>query len=259
VGSDCHYRPDEPASTAHHAFVELVSRFAEKGSLQVVIMNGDVADFPSVSRHPRIGWEQRPAVADEIAIVQQRMGDIASIAGLDTELVLTMGNHDIRLDTFLSQNAVACEGVPGFALRDHIDPIWSMAWQVEINGSGPDSVLAKHRHRSGAGASRANVVAAGRSIVTGHTHQPGITRISHGSPHLYGVDCGCVAALSSRAFVGYTEMAAVAGLSNWASGFAVLTFRSGLLMPPEPVLVLDEQAGTYAFRGEVFHVGRKLH
>jgi hypothetical protein len=103
------------------------------------------------------------------------------------------------------------------------------------------------------------VIAAGRSIVTGHTHQPGITRISHGSHHLYGVDCGCVAALNSRAFVGYTEMAAAAGLSNWASGFAVLTFRDGLLMPPEPVLVLDEQAGTYAFRGEVFHEGRKVH
>jgi hypothetical protein len=118
-------------------------------------------------------WEPQPSVADELAIVQHRMAEIAGISGLDTELVLTIGNHDSRLDTFLSQHAAACEGVKGFALRDHIDPEWAMAWQVEINGSGPDSVLVKHRHRSGAGAAKANLMAAGRSIVTGHTTSPG--------------------------------------------------------------------------------------
>jgi len=187
--------------------------------------------------------------------VQQRMAEISAIAGLDTELILTIGNHDARLDTFLSQNAAACEGVKGFALRDHIDPCWAMAWQVEINGSGPDSVLVKHRHRSGAGATKANVISAGRSIITGHTHQPGITRLSHGSRHLYGVDAGCIAALNSGAFVGYTEMAAAAGMANWASGFTVLTFASGRLLPPELVLVLDEEAGLVSFRGEPIRVG----
>src|SRR5215471_6091511 len=195
----------------------------------------------------------------ELAIVRHRMAEIAEIAGLDTELVITVGNYDIRLDTFLSQNAAACEGVKGFALRDHIDPGWSMAWQVEINGCDPASVLIKHRHRSGASATKANVLAAGRSIVTSHTHQPGITRISHGARHLYGVDAGCIAALNSRAFVGYTEMAAAAGMANWASGFAILTFKDGLLLPPELVLVVDEEAGLAAFRGELIRVGSAVH
>jgi hypothetical protein len=255
IASNCHYLPGEPASTAHRALVALTSRFAEEGSLRAVVMNGDVADFPKVSKHARIGWEGQPAVADELAIVQHRMGEIAEIAGLDTELVMTIGNHDVRLDTFLSQNAAACEGVKGFALRDHIEPCWAMAWQVEINGSDPTSVLVKHRHRSGASATKANVLAAGRSIVTSHTHQPGITRISHGSRHLYGVDTGCVAALNSHAFVGYTEMAAAAGMSNWASAFAVLTFEDGLLLPPEHVLVLDEDAGLWSWRGRVHRAG----
>src|SRR5215472_17740529 len=102
----------------------------------------------------------------ELAIVRHRMAEIAEIAGLDTELVITVGNYDIRLDTFLSQNAAACEGVKGFALRDHIDPCWAMAWQVEINGSGPNGVLVRHRFKSGAGAGRANVLAAGCSVIT---------------------------------------------------------------------------------------------
>src|SRR5262249_49405312 len=193
VGGFCLSRPADPASTAHRAFVQLVSRFAEAGTLRAVILNGDATDFPKISKHARIGWEKQPSVAEELAIVRHRMSEIASIAGLDTELVMTIGNHDVRLDTFLSQDAAACEGVMAFALRDQIDRAWAMAWQVEINGSDPASVLVKHRHRSGASATKANVLAAGRSIVTGHTHQPGITRISHGARHLYGVDAGCVA------------------------------------------------------------------
>ena len=141
VGSDCHYRPDEPASTAHRAFVKLTSRFAEEGTLRAVILNGDVTDFPKIPKHPRIMWEPQPSVADELTVVQQRMDEIASIAGLGTELVMTIGNHDTRLDTFLSQHAAAYEGVKGFALRDHIAADWVMGWQVEINGSGPESVL----------------------------------------------------------------------------------------------------------------------
>jgi hypothetical protein len=259
VASDCHYRPDEPASTAHTALIALTRRFAEEGTLRAVILNGDVADFPKISKHARIMWETQPSVADELTVVQRRMSEIAAIAGVETETVLTIGNHDARLSSRLSAVAPEFEGVPGFDLRSHIDPAWALAWQVEINGSGPDSVLVKHRHRSGPGATRANVLAAGRSIVTGHTHQPGITRLSHSSRHLYGVDAGCIAALNSRAFVGYTEMAAAAGMANWASGFAVLTFAGGALLPPELVLVTDEEAGLVAFRGELINVGRLLH
>src|SRR5215469_3338038 len=179
----------------------------------------------------------------ELAIVRHRMAEIAEIAGLDTELVITVGNYDIRLDTFLSQNAAACEGVKGFALRDHIDPCWAMAWQVEINGSGPNGVLVRHRFKSAAGAGRANVLAAGCSVISSHTHQANATRISNSRGHLWGVDTCCIAALNSRAFVGYTEIAAAAGMSNWASAFVVLTLENGLLLPPEHVLVLDEAAG----------------
>jgi hypothetical protein len=256
IGSDCHYVPGEAPSAAHRAFVELTERFAEEGTLRAVILNGDVADFPKISKHARIMWEKQPSVADELAVVRDRMSEIASVAGLDTSLILTIGNHDARLDSKLSAAVPELEGVPGLDLRAQISPEWAMAWQVEINGSGPDSV---HRHRSGAGATKANVISAGRSIITGHTHQPGITRLSHSSRHLYGVDAGCIAALNSRAFVGYTEMAAAAGMANWASGFAVLTFAGGALLPPELVLVMDEEAGLVAFRGELINVGRLLH
>jgi hypothetical protein len=41
---------------------------------------------------------------------------------------------------------------------------------------------------------------------------------------------------------------------NWRSGFAVMTFYNGKLMPPELAEVIDEDKGLVYFRGEVFKV-----
>jgi hypothetical protein len=81
IGSDCHYRPDEPPSTAQRALVQVTSRLAEEGTLRAVILNGDVAEFPKISKHARIMWEPQPSVADELALVRHRMAEIARLLG----------------------------------------------------------------------------------------------------------------------------------------------------------------------------------
>ena len=251
VGSDPHWIPDQPPSTATKAFVRMARLLSAQGDLRALVLNGDLFDFPAVSRHPRIGWEERPTVAAEISEVQARMAEIADAVGPGVPLIMTIGNHDARLDTFLSQNAAAMEGVSGFALRDHIDPRWIMAWQVEINGPGPEGVLVRHRFKGGMSAGRANVLAAGRSVVSGHTHQANVTRVSNSLGHFWGVDLGTMAPLGSSAFTGYTEMAAASGMTNWASAFGVLTFAGSTLLWPELVHVVDEEAGLYSFRGRL--------
>jgi hypothetical protein len=149
------------------------------------------------------------------------------------------------------RNSSACSLVSGFALCDHIDPRWIMAWQVEINGPGPEGVLVRHRFRGGVNAGRANVLAAGRSVVTGHTHQLQVTRVSNSLGHFFGVDLGTMAPLGSGAFSGYTEQASAAGMTGWASGFGVLSFAGSKLLWPELVHVVDEAAGLYSFRGKL--------
>jgi hypothetical protein len=235
----------------------LARRFVEEGTLNALILNGDVFDFPKISKHNRIGWEAQPSTAAELAEVQERMEEIAEAAGPGVELIMTLGNHDTRFDTFLSQHAAHLEGVRGFALQDHLDPRWLMTWQIEINPRSPAGVIVKHRHRGGAGAGRANVLAAGRSVATGHTHQLNSTRVSNSLGHSWGVDTGTMAALNSPAFTQYTEMASTS-MSNWASGFAVFTFRNGLLLPPELVVVIDEARGEVAFRGRLFNVDQPM-
>lgn len=71
VGSDAHYWPGEP-STAHRAFV----KFCREMKPAAVIMNGDVLDCATVSRHPPIGWEARPSLIDEIELAKDRLFEI---------------------------------------------------------------------------------------------------------------------------------------------------------------------------------------
>ena len=65
----------------------------------------------------------------------------------------------------------------------------------------------------------------------------------------WGVDSGCIATSRGPQFT-YTEE----NPHNWRSGFAVLTWLKGVLLPPELVTVLDEKAGTIWFRGKVITV-----
>jgi hypothetical protein len=200
IGSDCHWLPNQPPSTATRAFVKMALQFSDQGELQSLILAGDLADFPKISRHPRIMWEPQPSVGDELREVRARMEEIAEAAGPDVPLTALIGNHDLRYSTFLSGAAPHYEGVPGFALRDQIDPRWEMAWQAEINGSGPEGVLVRHRFKSGVNAGRGNVLAAGRSVISGHTHQLNATRVSNSLGHFWGVDLGTMSRVTSTAF-----------------------------------------------------------
>ena len=57
VGSDCHYNP-QYVTTAHRGFIEFVKYLKPK----IVILNGDIADFASISAHHRFGWQNGPTV-----------------------------------------------------------------------------------------------------------------------------------------------------------------------------------------------------
>jgi hypothetical protein len=65
----------------------------------------------------------------------------------------------------------------------------------------------------------------------------------------YGVDTGSLANVWGDQFL-YTEDST----RNHRSGFAVLTFYEGKLLPPELCEVLDEDEGLVVFRGEVLKV-----
>lgn len=236
VGSDAHIWPDR-ISTALRAFVH----FCKKLKPAAVVLNGDVFDGATVSRHPPINWEQRPTVAQEIEACQDRLGEIEKAAG-KAHRIWTLGNHDARLEVSLASRVPEFAGVKNMDLKSHF-PLWEPCWSVWINGD----VVIKHRFKGGLHSTFNGTMWAGKTMVNGHLHSLRVTPFTDYVGTRYGVDTGTLADCYGPQFE-YTEGNPV----NWRSGFAVLTFRNGRLMWPEVVHVIEE--GVVEFRGELYNV-----
>jgi hypothetical protein len=235
VGSDAHYWPGKPY-IAHRAFIH----FIRKMSPQVVICNGDAFDGASISRHPPIGWERRPTVAEEITVCQIRMKEISDAAS-NAKRYWTIGNHDFRFNARLATLANEFSGVPGFHLKNHF-PEWTPCMSVWLN-----DVVVKHRFKGGDNAPMNNTMRSGRSFITGHLHSAHVRPYSDYNGTRYGVDTGCLANPIGGQFH-YCED----NPKNWLPGFGVLTFINGKMLMPELVTVFDKS--TVQFRGELIKV-----
>lgn len=239
IGSDAHYWPGE-GSTAHRAFVTA----ARELKPVAIVMNGDDLDGGNVSRHGRIGWEARPSHKQELDILQTRLGEIHH-ASPGAKFIRTRGNHDIRYDSYLAAMAPAMEGIFGSCLTDFL-PQWQHGWSIMVNDG---ELMIKHRYHNGIHAVYNNIVKGGISMATGHLHSLKVTPWTDYTGTRYGIDTGTLANPWGPQFH-YMED----GPRNWRSGFAVLTFHEGKLLPPELLHVIDEAAGTVSFRGQVVKV-----
>ena len=237
VFSDAHYYPDI-ISTAHKGLLWAIRELKPTA----IVCNGDAFDGSTISRHARIGWDNKPKLLDELKAVTERLEEIKQVSRT-SHLFWPLGNHDARFETYLAASAPQFEGVKGFALKDHF-PEWKPCWSFWIN----DDVVIKHRWKGGIHATHNNTVGAGVSIVTGHLHQLKVTPFSDYRGRRYGVDTGTLADPYGPQFIDYTE----AGPVNWHSGFAVLTFKDGKLLQPELAQKWDE--GIIEFRGQLIEV-----
>jgi hypothetical protein len=237
VASDCHYYPGI-ISTAHKAFVKLIPMLSPR----MLIMNGDVFDGAAISRHDPIGWQKLPSVKQELDACQERLGEIEAVAK-NAKLHWSWGNHDLRMNTRLAaQVGTAFEGVQGFNLTDHF-PRWKFSTSIMVN----ENCMIKHRWHNGIHAVYNNALKSGCSFVSGHLHSLKVTPWTDYNGSRYGVDTGTMANIDDPAFE-YAEDSP----KNWRSGFAVLTFWQGKLMPPELCEVISE--GLVYFRGQLIEV-----
>ena len=238
IGSDAHYWPGI-ITPAHRAFVQ----FCRTEKPAAVILNGDVLDGAGISRHPSIGWENKPSLIEEIEACQARLGEIEKAAP-KAELVWTLGNHDARFESRLANVAPEYARVHGVHLKDHFGYRWNPCWSCWIN----DDVVVKHRWKGGTHATRNNTLNSGKTMVTGHLHSLKCTPMSDYRGVRWGVDSGTLASPGGPQFIDYTEDNPV----DWRSGFVVLTFHKGELLDPELVRVRDEN--TVVWRGKVIDV-----
>lgn len=236
VFSDAHYWPGI-STTAHRALV----KFIRKLKPVAIINNGDCFDGASISRHARIGWQQRPSVAQELKACQDHLAEIEKQAGI-AKLIWPLGNHDARFETKLAAHAGEFEGVEGFGFKSHF-PKWQTCWSVWIN----NDVVIKHRFKGGVHATHNNTMWSGKTMVTGHLHSLKVTPFDDYNGTRWGVDTGTLAEPSGPQFSDYLED----NPTNWRSGFVVLTFKNGQMLWPEIVRVVKEGVD---FRGELFNI-----
>lgn len=243
VGSDFHIWPGE-ASTCLRAFKKIITDIQPKA----IILNGDVLDFPRISRHPQ-NWETAPDPKEEIEAAQDHLSDMERRAKRGTKKIWPIGNHDLRFESLFANSASQMRGVKGVHLSDHFSG-WEKAMSCLVNGNTPGgATMIKHRPKgSGVGATRATTLNGGISTVCGHLHRQNVTALSdYNEFDRYGVDTGCVADKEHLAF-GYAEDSAL----DWRSGFALLTYRNGRLLYPELFTKFSDTE--IQFRGQLIKV-----
>lgn len=234
IFSDAHWWPDQPKSVAHQALLEVIRAVKPIG----VIANGDLFDGARISRHAPLGWSALPTVKQEMEICDEYLHEIHQASDpRRSSFFWNVGNHDQRFDRMLVQNASEYEGVIP-RLEDKF-PRWEFGMSIDINGH----TMVKHRYHNGIHAGFNNAVKSGRSIVTGHLHRLLVTPWADYNGRRWGVDTGTLADTLSPQF-DYAEN----NPSPHTSGFAVLTFLNGRLLPPELVECIDGHA---YFRGEL--------
>jgi hypothetical protein len=193
LGSDLHASPNEPASTAWRAFVHLTKILQP----QAVVLNGDVCDFPTISKHPRADWsDRRPTVKEEIACAQSKLQELQRVASAGAQLYWTCGNHCSRLEQTLAARTPELEGLLGTRLADHFDERWQHCISLRVN----EDVRIKHRLGGGSTAAAGNAKKAGCSIICGHTHSLKVFPVSNYTGTFFGVDSVMLANPQSSLF-----------------------------------------------------------
>lgn len=224
IYSDAHFWP-MVKSRAYDAMLVALKKIKPKA----VIGNGDLLDGAKISRHDPIGWDDLPKFEDELHEAKMRQAEIARAAP-GSEKFGVIGNHDARFEKYVIKHAKELEGVDGMRLADHF-PNWKICWSVKIN----DDVVVKHRFRGGVHATYNNTLHAGMTIVTGHLHSQNVRAKTDYRGTRWGVDAGCLADPGGPQFL-YLEANPV----DWRSGFCVLSFRDGVLLPPQLATVLND-------------------
>jgi len=242
VAGDQHYYPNQ-VPVSHRALVYL----AKKIKPFAIVWNGDACDFPSISRHPSIGHEKYPTVREELDTVSERSEEIIK-ASPNSRRVWNLGNHDLRFESRLAAMAPEYKDVEGIHLKDHIQG-WTPAWFVTINEGQPSHTEIRHREKGGIHAGYNGTKEAGVNLVTGHDHRAEVVAYDDRRGRRYAVRHGMTAdSCRDPQFVNYLE----GRKTNWQSGFAVLTYRDGVLLQPELALRFDEDS--FQFRGEIISV-----
>jgi hypothetical protein len=228
VGGDAHIWPG-----VNTLMMKAFIKIAKLVKPCIICLNGDIIDGARVSRHGATLGSAAPKVSAEIDAAKAWMDQLPKTE----RRIFTIGNHDMRVDNYLANQASELEDYAG-RLADRF-PLWEFCYSFQIN----DDVEIRHRFRAGIHAAYNNAQVSGWTTVTNHTHAQQCTAVRNRRGSHWGVETGMLGDPNHKAFQ-YGEGAT----SRAHPGFALLSFdENGYLMPPEFCQMVN---GRPVFRGK---------
>ena len=171
--SDVHAWPTKytPITDAFRVYLNVLEELAKDHEKElVVVVNGDMFDGASISRHPSIRWEYKPSVKEELDACKEYAEAIErAVEGHpNVRLVWVWGNHDERFDSKLANMVGEFKDIEGFSLVDHF-PRWEFTQALLVN----HCAYFVHDVHAGKHAAYNNVQDFGPNVhvFTGHTHR----------------------------------------------------------------------------------------
>ena len=235
VFSDSHILPNQPMSEAAAALLKVVA--ALKPS--IIIDNGDLLDFASISRHDKLGWEEGFSVEEELIAGMTFLRQLQKASPSSLFLGI-QSNHIDRYNNFLVKHCPQFRNVKGFKYEDQLPPGWNYHLSIRLN----KNTMFLHQYHSGVHSAYNNVVKGGLNMITSHTHKMEVKPYTDYNGTRYGVQTGTLATIRNNPFFNYTMGTPL----DWRAGFVVLTYINGELQTPEMCEITKQGA---FFRGEL--------
>lgn len=235
VFTDSHFDSVAGKSDTHSILEQIV----RETKPDYLVNNGDALDFPTISSHPSLDWDNRPSVASELQWAQRQLQNLSNCSP-SSKCIWTLGNHDARFNKKLADSAKEFQNIPGFSIKHHFQD-WQFAHTFVFN----DALYFVHNLRGGVNAGRNNAVNAGISTVTGHFHRLNVSPVTNIlGDRIYGIEAGFAGNPDSELF-DYCQ----GRLKDWQEGFVFITL-DGKDVRVEQIEVKN---GAAWFRGKKYY------
>jgi len=206
----------------------------------ILVHLGDLGDFYSVSRFDK-NPNRKMVLQEDLKHAGRLLGMLNQTVSEDTRKVLVEGNHENRLDRYITHNAPALAGLPHLKMERLLD-LDNLGWEyVTHDLELVDNFLIKHGNsvRSKAAyTAKAEMEAAWMSGVSGHTHRAAVYSYTPRKSFLskkrspIWIENGCLCQM---------EAEYIKGNANWQQAFSIVRFdKYGAI--PEVVYILNGMA-----------------